>query len=50
MYRWNLTNGKNVVQNRKMPSCFLKNYGMIFIFKLYGMEENIHQLGWDLRQ
>ena len=45
MYRWNLTNGKNVVQTEKMPNVyFLKSYGMTSIFKLFGMVESIHLL------
>ena len=34
MYRWNLTNGKNVVQTEKdAKRLFQKNFGMIYTFK-----------------
>jgi endonuclease-3 len=39
MYRWNLTNGKNVVQTEKMRNVFSqKRYGMICTYKLSGTE------------
>ncbi len=42
MYRWNLTNGKNVIKQKKMLNAyFQKNYGTIYIYKLFGTEENI---------
>ena len=40
--RWGLTNGKSVVQTEKdLKEYFPKNTGIDFIFKLFGMEENI---------
>jgi endonuclease-3 len=38
MYRWNLTNGKNVVQTEKdAKRLFPRKYGTIYTYKLYGM-------------
>ena len=44
--RWGLTNGKNVVQTEKdLKKIFPKeNTGINFIYKLFGMEENIVKL------
>ena len=40
-----LTNGKNVVQTEKdLKNIFPKKTGINFIFKLFGMEENIVKL------
>ena len=40
--RWGLTNGKNVIQTEKdLKNIFPKNIGIDFIFKSFGMEENI---------
>ena len=42
MYRWNLSNGKNVKQTEKDAKRLFQNrFGMIFTCKLSGMEENI---------
>ena len=43
MYRWGLSNGKNVVQTEKdAKRLFRKSDGMTCIFKLFGMDETIH--------
>ena len=43
--RWGLTNGKNVVQTEKdLKKIFPKKTGINFIYKLFGMEENIVKL------
>ena len=43
--RWGLTNGKNVVQTEKdLKNIFPKKNWNKFIFKLFGMEENIVRL------
>ena len=49
MYRWGLSSGKNVkITERDAKRLFPKINGMIFIYKLYFMGENIHrQEGWS---
>ena len=44
--RWGLTNGKNVEQTEKdLKNIFPKKTGISFIYKLFGMVENIVKLG-----
>ena len=44
MYRWNLSNGKNVVQTEKdAKRLFPKELWNDLHFKLFGMVESIHQ-------
>ena len=43
--RWGLTNGKNVLQTEKdLKEVFPKNTGTNYIYKLFGMGENIVKL------
>ena len=43
--RWGLTNGKNVIQTEKdLKKIFPKKTGINYIYKLFGMEENIVKL------
>jgi endonuclease-3 len=47
MYRWNLTNGKNVVQTEKdAKRLFPRKYGTIYTYKLYGMGVSTPARGW----
>jgi hypothetical protein len=47
----NLTNGKNVVQTEKdAKRLFLRKYGMIYTYKLYGMGVNNSCSWWDLEK
>ena len=40
--RWGLTNGKSVIQTEKdLKKIFLKNFGINFTYKSFGMVENI---------
>ena len=50
MYRWGLSNGKNVVQTERMPNDFFrKSDGMTCIFKLFGMDKEYSPArSWDL--
>jgi hypothetical protein len=49
MYRWNLTNGKNVVQTEKMRNGYSqKRYGMICISN--NLVESIRLRGWSLEK
>ena len=46
MYRWGLSNGKNVLVTEKdAKRLFLKAYGISFIFRLYIMAVKDLQLG-----
>ena len=41
MYRWGLSNGKNVIQTEKdAKRIFLKKNGMIYTFRSFGMDGN----------
>ena len=52
MYRWNLSNGKNVVQTEKdAKRLFPKEFGIIYILQIiwYGREYSPAR-GWDLEK